>query len=173
MRICFLVLLQWPEGNLNWASHDKFLVQPRAHTHPFVEWHVVHGPLEAALRMSYDPIIRGQDVLTFNNPPQLGPDSVFSSLSIPPTHCILTCVGYQTKQGKIAFVLPPLCLCAGPTHQLVLSGEKSLISVPMRHLRPLWQGSLWTDPWTLSSGLETLTIQCCYTGLCANKACVF
>lgn len=44
--------------------------------------------------------------LTFINPPQLGPGSVFSSLSSPPTHCIfLTWAGYQTKQGKIGFVL--------------------------------------------------------------------
>lgn len=109
------MLWQWPEENLNWTSHDKLLLQSRALTHPFIAWHVVHEPLEAALGMSFDPIIRWQGVLTFNNPPWLGPGSVFSSLSSPPTHCIfLTGAGYQTRQGKIVFVLLPMCKANTP-----------------------------------------------------------
>lgn len=106
----------------------------RAPTHPFIAWGVVHGPLKAALRTSFDPIIRWQNVLTFSNPPSRVPGSVFSSLASPPTHCIfMSGLGYQTKQRDIAFVLLPLCLFAGPMHQLVLSGEGSFTAVLRRH----------------------------------------
>lgn len=145
----------------------------RAPVHPFVAWRVVHGPLKAALRMSFDPIIRQQGVLTLSNPPRLGPGSAFSSLSNPPMHCIfMTGIGYQTKQREIAFVLLPLCLFAGPTHQLVLSGEESSASLhsrwdaslPLSLTAPkaLCQGPLWVDSRSsVSAQLEILCIQRC------------
>jgi len=81
----------------------------------------------------FDPIITWQGLFAFNNQPRLEPGSVFSSLSSPPTYCIFMLgLGYQTKQREIAFVLLPLCLFAGPMHQLVLSGEESLASMHSR-----------------------------------------
>lgn len=103
----------------------------RAPTHPFVAWRVVHGPLKAALRMSFDPIIRWQGVLTPNNPPRLGPGSVFSSLSRLPMHYIfMTVIGYLTKQRDIAFVLP-LCFLQGQCTSLSF-----LVKSPQFHCTP-------------------------------------
>lgn len=144
----------------------------RAPTHPFVAQHVVHGPLKGALRMSFDPIIRWQGVLTLNNQPRLGPGSVFFSLSSPPTFCTFTSgLGYWTKR-EIAFVLLPLCLFEGPVHQLVLSGEESSASLHSRGdaslplsptpTRALCQGPLRMDPQSsVSAQLEILCIQYC------------
>lgn len=168
------------------SASEKWYEAP---THPFVAQHVVHEPLKATLRMSFDPIIRWQRVLTLNNQPRLGPGSVFSSLSSPPTHCIFTSgLGYWMKQREIAFVLLPLCLFEWPRHQLVLSGEESSASLHSRGdtslplsptpTRALCQGPLRmaSPELCLSSAWDVMMYSVLPTvkrGLCLSKALVF
>lgn len=53
--------------------------------------------------MGSDDITRWPRVLTFNNPWRLVAGSVFSSLSSPPTHCILL---WLLDPAEIASVFP-------------------------------------------------------------------
>lgn len=145
------------------------------------------GPPKAALRMSFDPIIRWQGVLTLNNPPRLGPGSVFSSLSRLPMHYIfMTVIGYWTKQRDVAFVLLPLCFLQGQrtslsflvkSPQFHCTPDEMPASLCHSHPKSLLPGTpLGGFPELCLSSARDLMYSVLPTvkrGLCVSKSCIF
>lgn len=142
----------------------------------------MHGPLKA--RISFDPIIRCQDVLTFNNPQRLGLAVYF--LLFPSSHVLHFFYNRHwlpDQAERVAFVffcnfLQDQCtslsfLVKSPSLHCWWDASLPLLPTPTR---ALCQAPLWMDPRScLSSDRDLMDsmLPPVKRELCVSKAFVF